>query len=274
MIPLSCSNCWHNPLQYDSVGLTVGFCTLHKRVLFDADQLTCGHQKRKDLPLASAMEARKHHEKQFSPDEIVFIVSKKKANGSASAAQTDVDELNKDEVGQVVSEWSAGAKIESLSQLKAMKGARADLAWTSLSRAYVSWCQKQKRGHWTSGIHLLRWALQRLDEEPAVQVADLRTSAHVSLARQVELAQWSLVMLRLCFISDMGAYVKPFADPVGKLDGFVETAAEESGELALKPLVKWLKNGGRSRAQKALPFKRYRELATQLHKRRGEEGED
>lgn len=67
---------------------------------------------------------------------------------------------------------------------------------------------------------------------------------------------------------------KPFAHPVRKLDSLVESAAKESGTLALKPLVKWLGDGSRARAERALPFKRYREFASRLHKRRRDEGED
>lgn len=273
MIPLSCSNCWHNPLQNDAVGLPVGYCTLHGRVLHEADALTCGHQKRKDLPIDSARAAMKRHEAEFSADEIVYIRSRRKANGAASKAPGDVIVVATDEVGEVVTDWSAGAKVESLAQLNRIPGARADLAMTSLSRAYVSWCQKQTSGHWTSGIHLLRWTLRRLAEEPVLQVSDLRGAGRLALPRQMELAQWSVVMMRLLFVSDMGRYAKPHGDGVAALDGFADRAAGHS-DLSLAELLAWLGESGRRIAQKALPEARYRALAAQLRKREGKVGED
>jgi len=271
MIPLSCSNCWHNPLQNDAVGLQVGYCTRHHRVLHDSDALTCGQQKRKDLPLASAQTAMAWHGKEFRDDEIVYIRSKRKANGAASNALADKVVLETDQVGEVVTDWSTGAKIESLSQLRKIPGARAELAMMSLSRAYVHWCQRQTQGQWTSGIHLLRWALQRLVEQPALQLSDLRITSNIALPRQVELAQWSIVMLRLTFISDMGRYAKPHGDVVGALDGFADRAAEHT-DLSLPELLAWLDGSGRKWANKGLPDKHYRHLAEQLH--RGTTGDD
>ena len=273
MTPLSCSNCWHNPLQNDAVGLPVGWCTLHHRVLYESDSLTCGHQKRKDLPLASARAAMQHHAKQFDDDDIVYIRSRKGANGAASKAPADAKAMANDAVGEVVSQWSTGAKIESLAQLRTMPGARAELAFASLSRAYVAWCQRQPGGAWTSGIHLLRWSLRRLGEEPNVHINDLRIAGRVTLPRQVELAQWSIVMLRLCFVSDMGSYARPHDDVVGGLDAFVERAAEQS-DLSLASLMAWLRGPGLTRANKALPLARYQKLAKQLHKDRGEDSDD
>lgn len=274
MTPLSCSNCWHNPLQNDAVGLTVGYCTLHRRVLYESDQLTCGHQKRKDLPLDSALAAMEHHSQQFEPQTIVYIRTRKAANGAASKAAADTAAMTKDPVGEVVADWSTGAKIETLAQLRKMPGARAELAFASLARAYVAWCQRQPRGAWTSGIHLLRWSLQRLDQLPEIAVNDLRVAGRMTLPRQLELAQWSIVMLRLCFVSDMGHYARQQgSDVVGGLDGLVERAAEKT-DLSTASLLAWLRGPGLTRAHKALSHDHYESLAKKLHKDRGESADE
>ena len=265
MIPLSCTNCWHNPLQNDAVGLPVGYCTLRARVLHEADALTCGDQKRKDLPLASAQRAMEVQRATFVDDDIVYIRSKRKANGAASKAPADVTALASDDVAEVVTDWSTGAKIESLAQLRRIPGARAELAMMSLSRAYVAWCQQQSPGRWTTGIHLLRWSLLRLAEAPVLPLADLRLATRLALPRQIELAQWSIVMMRLNFISDMGHYAQPHDEGVGSLGDFVERAAVGS-DLSLSSLLEWLSGPGHRRTNKALPDARSREIAGQLHR--------
>jgi len=52
----SCQNCWFNGLQYGAIGLTVGYCARHKKILNFPDGITCGLHLRKDLTLNRASE--------------------------------------------------------------------------------------------------------------------------------------------------------------------------------------------------------------------------
>jgi hypothetical protein len=267
MLLLSCVNCCHNPLQTDALGTSVGFCTEHRRVLLAPGQVTCGRHLRKDLPAERAVQLRKKHEAQYTPSAVVRLDKPTTpANGGyTSVDKPDVRSLEHDGVADAVMDYGRlDSKIGSLAQLRALPGVRAEVARLSLSRAYVNRCMV-RGGKWTSGVHLLWWTRRRLLDRPVVSVDDIRVESPLPLARQVELAEWSLVMFRLIFVSDVGFYAGK-KDTVGRLATLAETAAAATGELSARRLLAWLKRDGVKLIDAALPEKRYEALADELRR--------
>jgi len=267
MIPLSCVNCCYNALQYDTLGMTFGYCTEHRRVLQSASELTCGRHLRKDLPIESARRERDLHQQRFSPAFVSVLRSRKRANGSYSSARAeDLAVLRRDTVADVVTDYGRlDAKIESLAQLRAMGGARSEIAMLSLSRSYVSRCV-ERQGQWTSGLHLLWWTRKRLAEEPVVEVEDFRVETPLPLTRQLDLAKWSILMLRLIFISDVGSYARANGSVVKRLSSLAEDAASATGSLSSHKLLRWVRRQATTRFDSALPEHKYVELSRRLHR--------
>jgi hypothetical protein len=271
MMLLSCVNCCHNPLQSDSLGPSVGYCTQHRRLLLVPSQLTCGRQFRKDLPAADAARERDLHERRFSPATIVRVAERKTPvnGGYTSVAHADLTALGEDPVTVAALEYGAlESKILSLSQLRFLPGVRPELAMLSLGRVYVNRCVGNK-GKWTSGLHLLWWTRRRLLEAPEIKVDDLRAESPLGPSRRVELARWSIVMMRLMLISDVASYAEK-GDRVLKLASLAERAAEETGALSPNKLLRWIERQGEPIIDNVLPQRRYEELAAQLHKEEGD----
>lgn len=270
MILLSCVNCCHNPLQSDVVGTQYGYCTQHRKLLLVPEQTTCGRHLRKDLPIASAERERERHEQQFTPSAVVNPNGKKHEpvnGGYTSAAGTDFARLADDKVSDIVFEYGRlDSKVATMAQLRVLDGARPELAMLSLGRGYVSWCVSQK-GKWTSGLHLLWWTRKRLSTTPDVKGTDLRTASPLPPARQIELAQWSLVMMRLMFISDVASFARG-DDRFGNLAGLAEKAAEETGQLSPARLLRWVERKGAPAFDAVLSDKRYEQLATEVREER------
>ncbi len=265
MTLLSCVNCCHNPLQSDSLGTSMGFCTEHRRVLLSPAQLTCGRHLRKDLTAPRAIVQRERHQARYTPSAVVRLDDPgRPANGGYTSNEAaDMRHLEHDHVGLAVLDYGKlDSKIASLAQLRSLEGARPELARLSLARAYVNRCM-DRGGKWTSGVHLLWWTRRRLLDRPEVGVSDIRGDLAIPLARQVELAEWSLVMLRILFISDVGHYA-PRTDPVHRLATFAEDAATATGVLSPKNLLGWLKREGVKLFDAALPEQKYDALATKL----------
>lgn len=267
MLPLSCVNCSFNGLQYDSVGTAVGYCTEHKRILQTPSELTCGRLFRKDLPLVSARREQRLHEARFSPGAVSFLRSRELANGSAtSTSRSDLNVLQRDRVAAAVTNYGRlDTKIESLAQLSALDGARADVALLSLGRVYVLRC-KDRGGRWTSGLHLLWWIRGRLGTEPVISIQDIRIEAAAPIARQIELAQWSILMLRLTVLSDLGWHATDEGHPVKSLSDLDEAAAVETRELSFRKLLRWINTTGKARVHKALSEEEYERLSHELHR--------
>jgi len=266
MIPLSCSNCWHNALQYGTIGLSVGYCTQHRKILNRAEETTCALHMRKDLPLASVRRESELHRKQFTND-VVLLRTKLPGNGAASEKERDIDLLREDEVGEAVTDYGQlGAQIESIAQLRKISGVRAELAMLSLSRAYVYQCVERK-GSWTSGIHILWWTRQRIGDEPDVRVEDLRHSNSLPLTRKVELARWSIIMLRLTFIADVASHAAESEHPIARLSNIVDGAADAVNTFNTRRLLGWTKRVALKEINKVLPRSQYMELARELHRR-------
>lgn len=267
MLPLSCTNCAHNPLQHDAVGTSVGFCTVHRRVLNTPGELTCGQHFRKDLTLLSAKRQRDLHLMRFGAGTVSSLATRKPVNGAhTSTARADLSPLEADAVAAAVTDYGRlGSKIESLAQLSAMPGARADIALASLGRAYVDRCV-ERGGSWTSGLHLFWWVKARVAIEPDVRVDDLRTSSALPLGRQMDLARWSILMLRLAFLSDVGAHARSTHDRVRRAGNLVERAAEATGQLSFSRLMKWVRSEGKKQIDDALPVAEYERRSLELHR--------
>jgi len=262
----SCQNCWFNGLQYGPLGLPVGYCSRHLKVLNLAEETTCGLQLRKDLSLKRALEVGGIHRKHYPVHEIVTVVEKKPANGSASCDPADLKSLTSDPVGAIAFDYGTlGSKIESLAMLKNTAGARAEVALTSLSRAYVANCVSRE-GRWTSGIHLYWWTRSRLADEPQIAASDIRTVGGLQLSRQVALTAWSVVMLRLTLIDDIAEHAASQGDQLGLARGLLIKAAEDVQSFNIKTLTRWIKTTALPALDKRLPYKTYVSLANDLHK--------
>lgn len=263
MLLLSCANCCFNGLQADGFGARVGYCVEHRAVLHTAESLTCGRLFRRDLLLPEANAESEHHQRTFSRDHIVQLRTKIDAR-STGHVDDDVSLLATSPSGKEVTDYGRlGTKIESLSRLSMIPGARAEVARLSLSRTYVRRCVQQG-GMWTSGIHQLSWTIDRLLEPPDIGFDDLRDDIPVPQTRQRELAQWSIVMLRLTFLSDVG-YLAPEIDEVAALRDLPENAASDINEIDFDALMKWVLKKGWAAARDAFPRVRYEELARKLH---------
>lgn len=263
MLLLSCANCCFNGLQADGFGARVGYCVEHRAVLHTAESLTCGRLFRRDLLLPEANAENQHHQRTFSRDRIVQLRTKIDARSSGHV-DDDVSLLVTSASGKEVTDYGRlGTKIESLSRLSMIPGARAELARLSLSRTYVRRCV-QRDGRWTSAIHQLSWTIDRLLEPPDIGFDDLRDDVPVPQTRQRELAQWSIVMLRLTFLSDVG-YLAPDSDEVAALRDLPEKAASDVDEIDFAALMKWVLQKGWTAARNVFPHARYEALARELH---------
>jgi len=281
MIPLSCVNCCHNPLQSDSLGTAFGFCTEHKRVLLAPSHLTCGRQLRKDLATRSARRESELHERRFTPQAPCRLSDGKIANGSQTTHQkADEARLASDPVGETVLEYGKlEKKIWSIAALRYVPGTRSELAMLSLGRAYTRRCVS-RGGSWTSGVKLVWWSRRRLEEDPMIEATDLRGESPVPLARRVDLAKWSLIMMRLLFISDLGEYAgeadyRGHGNRIRRLSSLAERAAEATGDLSPRRLLQWVRREAAPQFDEALPADQYERLLTELRANaRDEDGAD
>ncbi len=267
MIPLSCVNCSYNALQYDSIGTSVGFCTEHRKILQVPSELSCGRLLRKDLLYPRAQQERDVHQRFFSPALISSLRTRSPANGrSTSSAKKELCILARDPVSAAVADYGQlGTKIESLAKLSAIAGVRPEVARLTLSRPYVARCV-ERNGTWTSGLHLLWWTREELAEEPKIAIEDIRVEMALPLSRQIDLAKWSVLMLRLIFVSDIGHHAKNTDRKVARLHCLAEDAASETQKLSFGVLLRWVKKHAIPRFDKVLPRSRYEKLSAELHR--------
>jgi hypothetical protein len=222
-------------------------------------------QIRKDLSLHRAHEVTTVHSKVFENSKIVRWMDNTASDTDYSDSDKDLAVLQGDAVGDAVSSYgNLDAKIESLSQLKAMRTARSDVAMTSLGRAYVSNCVRQGGG-WTSGIHLYWWTKRRLADIPEVSVEDLRFGS-TQLARQTELTSWSIMMLRLTLVDDIVEYAGQAGDEIGRARGLLNQAATAVSIFNVRKLGVWIRNEIIPLLDARLDYRRYSEMARELHK--------
>lgn len=263
----TCQNCWFNGLQYGPLGLAVGYCVRHRRILNRGFQTTCGEHLRKDLALPRALEVAGWHAQRYPTDQIVSIHDGLTDPAAVSADSTDLDTLRSDEIADVVSDYGElDSTIESLAQLRQLPGARAEVAMLSLGRGYVKNCVQRQHGPWTSGLHLYWWTRRRLAAPPIIGMQDILWTGGLPLARQVELTGWSVIMLRLCLIDDIGRYAAEQHEPL--VDDLLEQAADASQDFNIKRLTAWLKARALPQLDCVMPWERYQELVRQLHQDR------
>jgi hypothetical protein len=177
----------------------------------------------------------------------------------------DLQSLRTDKIANAVADFGLGPKIESLARLSAMDETRAHMALLSLGRTYVRRCVS-RNGKWTSGLHVFWWVGKKLGEDPAIKLEDIRVETALPLARQKDLAMWSIAMFRLLVISDIGFYARKVRDRVGSLASLAEDAALATQDLSFNRLIRWIRSEGLRRFDKALPQSRYQKLSQALHK--------
>jgi hypothetical protein len=85
-----------------------------------------------------------------------------------------------------------------------------------------------------------------------------------SLERQASLAEWSVIMQRLLFVSDVGFYARSHDSRVAKLASFADMAAEKTGDLSPRRLLSWLRREGMKVMDRALSEDRYERLSADL----------
>jgi hypothetical protein len=261
----SCQNCWFNGLQYGAVGLSFGYCARHRKVLNLSDETTCGQHIRKDLGLRRAQEVAAYHSNHYENEKIVRITSGVEVSSDSSASSRDVNIIRNDIVGESVVDYGhLDSKIESLAQLRMIQSPRADIALTSLGRAYVRNCVRNG-GRWTSGIHLFWWTKRRLTEIPQLQVDDIRYSGHIQLSRQTDLAAWSVMMFRLSLLDDIVSYAGAQNDDLGREDGIANSAANAVTNFNVRKLSAWIKRELLPALEARLSFERYSMLSRELH---------
>jgi hypothetical protein len=124
-----------------------------------------------------------------------------------------------------------------------------------------------RRGRRTAeGLNLFWWIRRRLTTEPQIDIRDIRVETSLPIARQIELAQWSVLMLRLTVLSDLGSYAAEEGHGVRTLADLAECAALETGELSFRKLFRWIKATGKERVGKALPEDEYERLWGEVHR--------
>ena len=268
MLPLSCVNCCHNPLQIGPVGTSFGFCTRHRVVLNHPELTTCGQLLRKDLLAESAGREQETHVRSY-PEDRVLSVTLPDRGATQALVEKPNGQLPPDAVVEEVQDYGRlDSKIASMAALHRVPGARAEVAMLSLSRGYLSRCMA-RGGRWTAGVHLLFWTLERLDKDPRLEATDLRGPITGSLTRTIELARWTVVTFRLAFVSDVGHAAEREADPVRRLSKLPGQALDEVSGVNPDRLLDWLRRHKPSWSG-ALRQTRYREVREGLHREESE----
>lgn len=264
MIPLSCANCCHNPLQDGSVGSPIGYCTRFKLTLDSPTRTTCGQLQRKDLQREHAESARAEHARHFSTASPVDLHTHGKStltSGTPHSLQIS------DPVIHEVMALGLMSRIGTLAVLNRIPGARAEVARSSLGRAYLANCLR-RNGAWTSGLHLAWWTLEGLTREPQLELADLRDEGSLlPLARRIEMARWYVIAGRLLMLLDVAnaARAQPGANGVPRMASLVMTAFAVVPGGSGSQLLKHLKSAEVA-FRRALPEHHYIKLARALHR--------
>jgi hypothetical protein len=263
MEPLSCVNCCHNPLQLGLIGTAFGHCTRHRVVLIRPHLTTCGQLLRKDLLIESAERERVLHSGVYRENRVSLVM-----NPDAPATklvERSNGQMPTDAVFEEVQAYgTVDQKIGTMAALHRIAGPRAEVAMLSLSRAYVANCFRRDR-KWKSGVHLLHWTLQKLDEEPIFSPTDLRGPLAFSLAQTNAIAKWTLIMFRLGLVADVAAYASKSQDPVGRLRRFAISASAIAPPTDPEKLLMWL-SAKKSSWSRPLSQARYARLREELHK--------
>ncbi|MBI4700355.1 MAG: hypothetical protein HY744_04155 [Deltaproteobacteria bacterium] len=265
MQPLSCVNCCHNPLQIGPVGTAFGYCTRHRLILSHPERTTCGLLLRKDLLAESAAWEQAAHAKVYPKKRAVLVAEANVGALERGLAEKPNGQLPADAVIEEVQNYGhLGTKIATMAALHRVEGCRAEVAMVSLSRGYFRTCV-ERRGKWTSGVHLLRWTLDRLDVDPELAATDLRGPIGFSLAQTIAVARWTVLAFRLALVADVGRQAASEKDPVGRLANLAGEAARAAPPTDPGRLLSWLSRKRRT-WNAALSPARYAELRGQLHR--------
>jgi hypothetical protein len=266
----SCSNCWYNSVQYGSIGLPFGYCVEHQCILRQPDELTCGKHMRKDVLLGTARVFSNRHLQNYAHSEICKLEDASLIPKTDTIfIQKNLAFLRRDPVGSVVADYGAyDTKIESIAQLRfaAKTSIRAEIAMLNLGRSYVARCVARD-GSWKSGIHILWWVKEFFQQPmPEINPNDLIYQTATSLDRQIELAKWSVLILRLTYISDIGEYAQRAGDGnIGALRDIAEEAALATEKPNLRKLEKWVRSNGMPKIDSILPESTYTRIGRSLH---------
>lgn len=259
MILLSCTYCCFNPLQHDDVGTPYGYCVKREAILKQPTATTCGSQRRRDLPLDMANRAAEAHAVTFSGEGVYSLPDRSNGVAGQRLLDSNVRALDASQVGSTVREWLDGERIDTLAQLKfqvrQLKSVKAEIAFASLSRAYVWNCQR-RGGAWTSGLHLAWWTRSWLHHIPEIGLDDLWRVQRTELARQREIAAWSIMMLRCSLLADIAA---PEVSGLHELRGLLDEAALASGDFSPHKLSTWLRSSLGPRFDRLMPVGQYRQ---------------
>jgi hypothetical protein len=263
---LSCENCCFNALQYDTIGTTYGYCVEYRVVLRNPYALTCGRLWRKDLTLPRAKSESAIHATSFTKSDVAFLRPNGRTPREAGFLDEDTSQADRHDVTRQVTEYGKlGTKIASLAGLRMLKSGRAEVARLALGRTYVDRCVN-KGGKWTAGIQQYWWTKESLLDEPGISTDDIRSEAPMPLERQLGIAKWAIVMLRLVFMSDIGHHAwKEKERRVAELRSLPERAAEATDAVSFSKLMKWVKREGMEIADRALPRRKYEELMEEIH---------
>lgn len=147
-------------------------------------------------------------------------------------------------------------KIATLSELKRRIASRKEFACLNLGRSYVYRCMA-RGGAWTSGLNILWWVKRQLPNEPSFVASDFRYSAAGNLARQEELAAWSLLVARLLMISDVA---RNSGGELQGLENLPQQAADASENLSPRKLIRWIRSEAIATIDRELPEVRYRSI--------------
>lgn len=269
MIPLSCLNCCHNPLQLGPVGTAFGFCTRHRVVLNQPTATTCGQLLRKDLLVDSARAEQERHRKIFPETDVVLLRSPKTRAKDVGLVEEPNGQLPPDAVVEEVTSYGViDRKIGTMRALRRVPGIRAEIAMLSLSRSYFSNCVRLG-GPWTAGVHLAFWTLDRLDAEPQLEAADIRGPVGPSLGRTIAVAKWLVIALRMSFLADVGSRAKRARDPAAVFVKLIQKAVVGSSVEEPAKLLASLKKH-RKAWRAGLTSDRYAELREKLHEEAAE----
>ena len=264
MIPLSCLDCCHNPLQLGPVGTAFGYCIRHRAVLNQPQLTTCGQLLRKDLLAESATRQRALHEKTYPVTRIVTVANPAQAAERRGLVEKPNGQLPPDPVVEEVLDFgNLDSKIASMAALHRIPSARAEVARLSLSRSYFANCAAQG-GPWTAGVHLLYWTIGRLDADPAIGAADLRGPIAFSLGTTIAVARWTVIAFRLAFINDVSRLANAEQDAVGRLERLAGQAVRAAPGVDPDLILAWLSKK-RPAWSTALSASRYGKLREQLH---------
>ncbi len=109
------------------------------------------------------------------------------------------------------------------------------------------------------------WTKSRLSDEPKINIGDIRNTYGLQLERQVTLASWSVIMLRLTFIDDMVMYAQKDNERLGTVTGLLEQAAEAVTTFNIRRLLQWTKHKAVPALDQQLDWERYIQLSNELY---------